>query len=130
MSEEQYRKKFGKRLSYYMSINGKNQMDLMNDLSLSSSTISSWCNGVRLPRMEKIEMLANYFGIEPSDLLNNKEISSEEYYLNPKTKQMAQEIFENKDLTLLFDAARDASPEDLQTVHTMLLALKSKERRD
>lgn len=129
MSEEEYRKRFGKRLSYYMNLNNKNQMDLMKDLSLSSSTISSWCNGVRLPRMEKIEMLADYFGIEPSDLLDNKEDVPDEYYLNPETKKAAQEIFENKDLAMLFDAARDASPEDLRTVHTLLLALKNKERK-
>ena len=41
---------------------------------------------------------------------------------------MAQSIFENKELRMLFDAAQDASPEDLETVHSMLLALKRKER--
>ncbi|MGP1349007.1 MAG: helix-turn-helix domain-containing protein [Stomatobaculum sp.] len=52
------------------------------------------------------------------------------YYHNPETAQAAQEIFENKELRLLFDAARDSSPEDLQTVHQMLLALKRKERHE
>jgi hypothetical protein len=41
---------------------------------------------------------------------------------------MAQSIFESKELRMLFDAAQDANPEDLQTVHSMLLALKRKER--
>ena len=41
---------------------------------------------------------------------------------------MAQDIFENKELRMLFDTARDAEPEDLQAVHNMLLALKRKER--
>ena len=41
---------------------------------------------------------------------------------------MAQRIFENKDLRVLFDAAKDASPEDLKTTHDMLMALKKKER--
>jgi len=43
---------------------------------------------------------------------------------------MADKIFHNKELRLLFDAARDAQPEDLETVHHMLLALKRKERGD
>lgn len=51
-----------------------------------------------------------------------------EYYINPETAAIAQDIFENKELRLLFDAARDADPEDLETVHSMLLALKRKER--
>ena len=44
--------------------------------------------------------------------------------------QVAQEIFENKDLRVLFDAAKDASPEDLKTTYDMLMALKKKERGD
>jgi hypothetical protein len=60
------------------------------------------------------------------DLSDNIEEESL-YYNNSDTKMIAQEIFENKELRLLFDAAKDAAPEDLQTVHTMLMALKSKE---
>lgn len=52
----------------------------------------------------------------------------ETYYLNDETTRMAQDIFENKELRILFDAARDAQPEDLQAVHNMLLALKRKEQ--
>lgn len=54
--------------------------------------------------------------------------SDAKYYLNEETAAIAQDIFENKELRLLFDAARDADPEDLEAVHTMLLALKRKER--
>ena len=56
------------------------------------------------------------------------ELLAETYYLNEETRDMAQAIFENKELRVLFDAARDSSPEDLQTVHSMLLALKRKEQ--
>ena len=48
--------------------------------------------------------------------------------MNPETSKIAQEIYDNKELSLLFDAARDADPEDLQTVHSMLMALKRKEQ--
>ena len=58
------------------------------------------------------------------------ENNDSKYYLNDETSEIAQEIFENKELRLLFDAAKDAQPEDLQTVHQMLLALKRKERGD
>ena len=50
------------------------------------------------------------------------------YYLNDETAEIAQNIFENKELRLLYDAARDAQPEDIQTAYDMLLALKRKER--
>lgn len=51
-----------------------------------------------------------------------------EYYLDPETAKIAQKIYEDKELRALFDAAADASPEDLSTVHTMLKALKAKEQ--
>ena len=41
-----------------------------------------------------------------------------------------EEIFENKELRMLFDASRNATPEDLLTVRDMMLALKRKERGD
>ena len=59
---------------------------------------------------------------------DGNELLVETYYLNEETRDMAQKIFEHKELRMLFDAARDASPEDLETVHSMLLALKRKEQ--
>ena len=73
MSETDYKKIFSKNLKKYMQLNNKTQSDLINDLDLSSSTISNWCTGQKLPRMNKIEMLANYFGINKSDLLEEKD---------------------------------------------------------
>lgn len=54
--------------------------------------------------------------------------NGERYYLNDETAAMAQELFENKELRVLFDAARTASPEDLKATYDILLALKRKER--
>lgn len=129
MAEDDYKKIFSKNLKHYMTSQGKNQMDLMRDLGLSSSTVSNWCTGAKLPRMDKVQLLADYFHIMKSDLLEEKSASNtEDYYLNPETSKIAQEIYDNKELSLLFDAAKDADPEDLQTVHSMLMALKRKEQ--
>ena len=45
------RKIFARNLRRYMALKDKKQIDLMNDLGLSSSTISSWVNGFKMPRM-------------------------------------------------------------------------------
>ena len=55
-----------------MELNGKNQSDLINDLGFNKSAVSTWCNGTRLPRMDKVEALAKYFGINRSDLIEEK----------------------------------------------------------
>ena len=69
MADDKYKKIFAKNIKYYMSKYGKNQMDLMNDLHLSSSTVSNWCTGLKMPRMDKVEILADYFNINKSDLI-------------------------------------------------------------
>lgn len=45
MSENECKKIFAKNLRNYMQINGKKQVDLINDLKYSSSTVSNWCTG-------------------------------------------------------------------------------------
>lgn len=77
MSESDYKKVFSQNLNYYMTLNEKSQMNIVNDLRLSQSTVSNWCTGLKLPRMDKIQMLADYFGIEKSDLLEDKSLKKE-----------------------------------------------------
>lgn len=81
------------------------------------------------PSMEKVQKIADYFNVSVDYLMGAEEKEdSPVYYTNEETAAIAQDIFENRELRLLFDAARDAEPEDLTAVHTMLLALKRKER--
>ncbi len=129
MSDEDQKAIFSKNLSHYLLINDKTQKEVADAIGVSPQTFNTWMQGIALPRMGKVQKLADYFGIGKSDLIDDKSESQEEsYYTNPETAKIAQEIYENKDLSLLFDAAKDATPEDLQTVHTMLMALKKKER--
>lgn len=99
------------------------------ETGVSESTIYTWkkkrtqCS----PKLQKI--VCDYFGITADYLMTGKEKEDgPKYYLNDETAAIAQDIFEHKELRLLFDAARDAEAEDLETVHSMLLALKRKER--
>lgn len=93
------------------------------------STLSDWKNGKSIPKADKIQKIADFFGVSAEYLMTGKEgEDGNKYYINEETAAIAQDIFENKELRLLFDAARDADPEDLEAVHTMLLALKRKER--
>lgn len=126
MTDEEQKKIFSKNLNYYISQSGKQQKEIAAILGYGPTTFNTWCVGKIVPSAGKIQKIADYFGISKSDLLD--EHSDTEFYLDAATAKKAQEIFSNKELSLLFDAARDASPEDIQTVHTMLLALKRKEK--
>lgn len=128
MAEDEYKKIFSRNLKYYMEINNKTQSDLMTDLKLSSSTLSNWCTGLKLPRMDKVQMLADYFGILKSDLIEKShDETTQTYYLNDETREIAQEIFENKELRSLFDVARDLPPERLKAHVDFMKSLKAQE---
>lgn len=73
MLDDKYKKIFSKNLNYYMNLRGKTQTNIINDLDINKSAISSWCNGTRLPRMNKVELLANYLNINVSDLLGDND---------------------------------------------------------
>ena len=75
-----------------------------------------------------MQKIADYFGVSVDYLMTGEEKDGDKYYINEETAEMAQALFENRDLRVLFDAAKDASPEDLKTTYDMLMALKRKER--
>ena len=105
------------------------QGNLEKELGFSNGSISKWKTS--MPKPERLQKIADYFGVSVDYLMTGKEKEGgEKYYINDETASIAQEIFDNKELRLLFDAAKDAQPDDLQTVHQMLLALKRKERGD
>ena len=64
---------FASNLKRYMEVKGKSRNDISEALGISYFTVSDWVNGKKYPRMDKVEMLANYFGIQKSDLIEIKE---------------------------------------------------------
>ena len=56
-------------IKYYMNLNGVTQTEVCNTLNIKTNTFSDWVNAKTYPRIDKIELLANYFGIEKSDLI-------------------------------------------------------------
>lgn len=63
---------FAKNLKKYMELNGKSRREVSEALGVSYYTFSDWVNGKKYPRMDKVERLANYFGILKSDLIEEK----------------------------------------------------------
>lgn len=73
MSDLGNKKIFAENLNYYMNINNKTRVDVCRDLDIPYSTFTDWCNANIYPRIDKIEILANYFDIKKSDLVERRE---------------------------------------------------------
>ena len=59
----------GRNLRRYVDQSGKLGKDIASIIGVSPATFSEWMNGKKYPRIDKIEMLANYFHIQKSDLI-------------------------------------------------------------
>lgn len=107
---------------------GLNQTQLAKLIGYADKTMISKIEKgqVDLPQ-SKIVIIADALRTTPAALMGwEKEENA--YYFNPETAEIAQEIKDSKELSALFDVGRGMSPEDLQTVYQMALALKRKEQ--
>lgn len=95
------------------------------ETGIKTSALSAWKNGRYNFKQEKLQRIADYFGVSIEYLMTGEEPEEKEgYYINPDTADMAQKIYENKDLRLLFDVAKDVTPEQLKLLHDLALSWK------
>lgn len=73
MADEEQKIIFSKNLNKYLSQSQKTQKEVAEAINVSPQTFNTWCQGIALPRMGKVQKLADYFGILKSDLIDNKE---------------------------------------------------------
>jgi len=130
----------GKNIRYLRKKRGLSQEQLADKLGYKSfTTIQKWESGVAEPSVMVVKKLADMFNVnmvnmttvdieaqENGNQLGEKKSSG--YYVDGETAEVAQKIMDNPELKLLFEDAANTRPEDLETVHQMLLALKRKEQ--
>lgn len=122
MSDELQKEIFSRNLRRYISISGKQQNEIAKELGISPQRLNTWTQGIALPRMGAVQMLADYFHIEKSDLLEIPR-KAEEYYTNEETARLAQEMFDDPDMRALFDMKRNMDPERFQAHMDMMKRL-------
>ena len=98
---------------------------LEDRLNFGAGTISKWNKSS--PSIDKIRKIAEYFQVSIDYLLGIENLS---YYTNSETAKMAQEVYDNPDLRILFDASRDLRPEDIRFVIDMVNRMKRGENNE
>lgn len=115
---------FAEMLKYYLMMNNKTQTDLVNDLGYDKSTVSNWCAGTRVPKVDVIIDIAKYLHVDVGDLIVDNTDKEDKYYLNDDARDMAQFLYENPEYKVLFDASRKVKKEDIQFVKEMIERMK------
>lgn len=113
---------FAERLKELRVSRGYSQQELARKVGLSKSSVSMYEVGAREPSLEVLEMFGDFFNVTTDYLLGKEDGSV--YYLDPEAAALAQEIYQRKELRVLFDATRNISKEDLQFVIDMIERLK------
>ena len=61
MSNIGNKKTMSENLRYYIELSGKTQKELSEIFGVAYSTFNDWVNGKKYPRIDKIEIMANYW---------------------------------------------------------------------
>jgi transcriptional regulator with XRE-family HTH domain len=111
-----------KNLKLYLNRSGKTQKELAEIIGVPTSTVNNWVMGSKYPRIDKIEMLANYFGILKSDLIEDKEEMTKK---NDVLSDIVVKLrtADNNDLLYVVNAVCNLDSEKLNAVKTMVSAL-------
>lgn len=125
MSEKEFNQIFSNRLRYFLDKNNMTQAELAKNLNVGTTSVYNWCNGIKTPRMDKVDAMCKLFGCMRRDLME-EDISVQDYYLNDDAREMAQFLYENPDYKVLFDSTRKVRPEDIQFVKEMIDRMTNK----
>lgn len=107
-------------LNNYLSLNGYKQADLARHMGVSTATTAKWCTGQTIPRIDKIQSICNWLGIEKEDLLNEHGKPSETYYIDKEARELAEFLHDNPKYKVLFDASRKVKAEDIDLIRQMI----------
>ena len=117
---------FARMLKYYLMLNKKTQGDLAKDLGYEKSTVSNWCAGIRVPKLDVIIDIADYLHVNTGDLIEDNRNSG--YYIDPDVAEIANTIKERPEMKVLFDASKNISKEDINMVLGMIEVIKDREK--
>lgn len=92
----------------YIEKRGISMKDLAAAIDVPYTTATSWTQEKSYPRIDKIELMADYFGVSKADLVED-----------PANRQMSktEQLFALRpDMEELLEAARSLSPADVQAL--------------
>lgn len=111
---------FAKNLTYYVERSGRSKKELAGIVGVAPSTFNEWTNGKKYPRIDKIEILSNYFGILKSDLIEDKSKNHREMQKkNNATADIVLRLNSDNEFFSAVEVISKLSPEQLASIKQM-----------
>lgn len=89
--ESYYRRVFANNLKSCLQEKGVTQKEVAEALGLSQGALSDWMSLRRTPGMDRVQRLAEYFGVEMSDLVEEPSVKNK-YYVSKEFKKIEETI--------------------------------------
>ena len=102
-----------KNIRHYMEKYNKTRQEMCDALGVKYTTFTDWVNGNSYPRIDKIELMANYFGISKADLVEDRNDDSSLTARDEILEQTKEQLLSQEGL--MFDGD-PASPEAIESI--------------
>lgn len=106
---------FATNLKRYMALNEKSRKDISEALGISYYTVTDWVKGKKYPRMDKVEKLADYFGILKSDLIEEK-ITEEKQQKNDIRADIAARLIKDSEFLSVVEVINKLNADQLASI--------------
>ena len=113
-----------KNLKYYIERSGKDRRDLAETWGFPYSTVTDWINGKKYPRIDRIEIMADYFGILKSDLIEEKLTEEKEKDNDTLANSIVRMRTDEKYFSVV-ESLYDVDSSKLDAVSQMIQTLKA-----
>jgi transcriptional regulator with XRE-family HTH domain len=100
---------------------GLTQGEIAEKLGVTRSAVGNWEQGNREPEFEMLELIADYFNVDMNVLIGN---TDKTYLDSLEVRQIANEIFDNIDLRILFNTAKDLDSDKLKSIIDFVKRIK------
>lgn len=118
MSEQDFLQIIGTNIKLLLAENHMTQMELAKAIGVSQASITNWANGIKSPRIDKIDAICEVFRCSRSDILQVRSTDEGE--------RLAQELKDNPKYRMLLRTASELSPEDFDFLTAFAEKLKNK----
>lgn len=108
---------FAKNLKHYIDESGKDRRELAEIWGFPYSTVTEWINAKKYPRIDRIEIMADYFGILKSDLIEERtEEHREMQKKNSTLVDLTIRMQKDSEFLSLIEGINQLNPEQLASV--------------
>jgi transcriptional regulator with XRE-family HTH domain len=74
--EQKINQIIAENITKLLRLKNRTQLELAEYLGVTQATVSNWCTGVKMPRMDKIDKICEFFSVNRSELMTEKTSSS------------------------------------------------------